>query len=74
MKVWHCDNGREFKNKVQKEFLKLFPGSKSAHGAPRTPTTQGMVERLNRTIKERISKLKQQEYDIVNNINYRYVY
>ncbi|EAL61300.1 hypothetical protein DDB_G0292352 [Dictyostelium discoideum AX4] len=62
IKVWHCDNGREFKNKVQKEFLKLFPGSKSAHGAPRTPTTQGMVERLNRTIKERISKLKQQDF------------
>ncbi|KAM9946550.1 hypothetical protein ACTFIT_004865 [Dictyostelium discoideum] len=62
VKVWHCDNGREFKNKVQKEFLKLFPGSKSAHGAPRTPTTQGMVERLNRTIKERISKLKQQDF------------
>ncbi|KAM9955389.1 hypothetical protein ACTFIR_011827 [Dictyostelium discoideum] len=62
VKVWHCDNGREFKNKGQQEFLKLFPGSKSAHGAPRTPTTQGMVERLNQTIKERISKLKQQDF------------
>ncbi|KAM9992248.1 hypothetical protein ACTFIY_009684 [Dictyostelium cf. discoideum] len=61
-KVWHCDNGREFKNKVQKEFIKLFPGSKSAHGASRTPTIQGMVERLNQTIKERISKIKLQDF------------
>ncbi|KAM9984519.1 hypothetical protein ACTFIZ_007519 [Dictyostelium cf. discoideum] len=61
IKKWHCDNGREFKNKVLDEFIKLFPESKSVHGAPRTPTSQGVIERLNQTIKNTIRGLMQQE-------------
>ncbi|KAM9962840.1 hypothetical protein ACTFIR_005757 [Dictyostelium discoideum] len=61
IKKWHCDNGREFKNKVLDEFIKLFPESKSVHGAPRTPTSQGVIERLNQTIKNTIRGLMQQD-------------
>ncbi|KAM9972896.1 hypothetical protein ACTFIR_012266 [Dictyostelium discoideum] len=57
IKKFHCDNGKEFKNKVFDEFLKLFPGCVAAHGAPRTPTTQGAIERLNQTIKDKIRGL-----------------
>ncbi|KAM9983106.1 hypothetical protein ACTFIZ_005725 [Dictyostelium cf. discoideum] len=60
---WHCDNGKEFKNKVFDQFRQFaFPSSKAAHGAPRTPTTQGMVERLNQEIKKIIRNLKKEEY------------
>ncbi|KAM9985662.1 hypothetical protein ACTFIZ_012349 [Dictyostelium cf. discoideum] len=62
IKKWHCDNGREFKNKVLDEFIKLFPESKSVHGAPRTPTSQGVIERLNQTIKNTIRGLMQQDF------------
>ncbi|KAM9974259.1 hypothetical protein ACTFIR_012780 [Dictyostelium discoideum] len=51
----------EFKNKVLDEFIKLFPESKSVHGAPRTPTSQGVIERLNQTLKNTIRGLMQQD-------------
>ncbi|KAM9979488.1 hypothetical protein ACTFIY_008735 [Dictyostelium cf. discoideum] len=51
IKKWHCDNGREFK-------------TKSAHGAPSTPTTQGMVERVNQEIKKLIRNFQKEEYKI----------
>ncbi|KAM9999529.1 hypothetical protein ACTFIY_004599 [Dictyostelium cf. discoideum] len=34
------NNGKEFINKVLNEFYKLFTGSITVHGAPRTPTSQ----------------------------------
>ena len=39
----HSDNGGEFKSKKMSEFCKVN-NIKQAHGAPRTPTTQGLVE------------------------------
>jgi hypothetical protein len=59
---WHCDNGSEFINsdidKVRKELTKsdnegLLPYS---HGQPRHPQCQGLVERANRTFKDKFSK------------------
>lgn len=44
--ILHSDNGKEFKSKKHK--------IKQVHGAPRTPSTQGLVERNNRTVKENI--------------------
>lgn len=45
------DNGKEFDNYDMKQFCKEN-GIQIAHGSPRTPTTQGLVERANRTWKE----------------------
>ncbi|XP_067029790.1 KRAB-A domain-containing protein 2-like [Acropora muricata] len=50
------DNGGEFCNAK----LKLFREEnqiKLSHGAPRTPTTQGLVERSNRTWKENMTSI-----------------
>lgn len=45
------DNGKEFKNKLIEEFCRVND-IKISHGAPRTPTTQGLTERSNRSWKE----------------------
>ena len=45
------DNGKEFKNKEMNQFCDNN-GIKLSHGSSRTPTTQGLVERSNRTWKE----------------------
>ena len=46
-----CDNGKEFTNKLLVNFARENAIT-LVHGAPRTPTTQGLVERSNRTWKE----------------------
>ena len=50
-KTISADNGKEFDNQDMKQFCKEN-GIQIAHGSPRTPTTQGLVERANRTWKE----------------------
>ena len=45
------DYGKEFKNKKMKAYCQEN-GIQNAHGSPRTPTTQGLVERSNRSWKE----------------------
>jgi len=61
---WHADNGGEFVNDyidAARELLnkgsnlqdKLLPYT---HGMPRNPRCQGLVERMNRTVKEAILK------------------
>lgn len=45
------DNGKEFKNQKMENFCKENE-IKQGHGSPRTPTTQGLVERSNRSWKE----------------------
>ena len=52
----HTDNGKEFKNKKMQYFCQKH-GIKQVHGAPRTPQTQGLVERNNRTVKENLSNI-----------------
>ena len=52
----HTDNGKEFKNKKMQCFCQKH-GIKQVHGAPRTPQTQGLVERNNRTVKENLSNI-----------------
>ena len=46
-----ADNGKEFKNQKMETFCKEN-GIKQRHGSPRTPTTQGLVERSNSSWKE----------------------
>ena len=45
------DNGKEFCNKRMETFCQNN-GITMKHGAPRTPTTQGLIERSNRSCKE----------------------
>ena len=45
------DNGKEFANKKMEAFCEKN-GIQAAHGSQRTPTTQGLVERLNQLCKE----------------------
>ena len=52
--ILHSDNGKEFKSKKMSEFCKEHK-IKQVHGAPQTPTTQGLVARNNRTVKENMS-------------------
>ena len=51
--ILHSDNGKEFKSKTMSELCRKHQ-IKQVHGAPRTPSTQGLVERNNRTVKENI--------------------
>ena len=51
--ILHSDNGKEFKSKTMSELCRKHK-IKQVHGAPRTPSTQGLVERSNRTVKENI--------------------
>ena len=50
-----CDNGKEFCNKNIDTFC-LNNGITIKHGAPRTPQTQGLIERSNRSCKEDIRR------------------
>ena len=51
----HTDNGREFKNSLMSQCCKN--GIAQLHGAPRKPSTQGLVERNNQTVKQNIRNL-----------------
>ena len=51
--ILHSDNGKEFKSKTMSDLCGKL-NIKQVHGAPRTPSTQGLVERNNRTVKENI--------------------
>ena len=55
-KTLHTDNGREFKNKHMIVFCNEHH-IELVHGAPRTPQTQGLVERNNRTLKENLANI-----------------
>jgi len=51
--VLHSDNGSEFKNALVDDYLRSV-GVEHRRGKPRRPTTQGKVERANRTLKRAI--------------------
>ena len=50
------DNRREFKSKTMTEMCEKH-NIKQVFGAPRAPTTQGLVERNNLTVKENITHI-----------------
>jgi len=52
--ILQADNGREFRGAVYILLRKI--GVKIKHGRPRTPQTQGLVERGNATVEHRISR------------------
>ena len=53
--VAQSDNGKEFINKLVNALME-DNGVEYRHGQPYKPTTQGVVERANRTLKQRIAK------------------
>jgi len=55
--ILQCDNGREFKG-VLLILLKRY-GVKVINGRPRTPSTQGLVEQANGTVKTRLRAWKE---------------
>ena len=60
--ILQSDNGREFKSKKMAEFCKVHK-IKQVHGAPRTPTTQGLVQRNNCTVKENMKNIITEKND-----------
>ena len=56
VKEWRSDNGGEFANEDYSHFLKK-EGIRQEFGAPYTPQTQGLVERVNGTIKRLMGKI-----------------
>ena len=55
--IWiHTENGREFKNSLMSQFCKNN-GITELHVAPRKPSTQGLVERNNQTVKQNIRNI-----------------
>ena len=52
----HTDNGREFKNSLISQFCKNN-GITQLHVAPRKPSTKGLVERNNQTVKQNIRNI-----------------
>lgn len=50
----HTDNGKEFRNQHVVKLLKAR-NIREIHGAPYKPTTQGLVEQSNCTVKERLN-------------------
>ena len=60
--ILQSDNGREFKSKKMAEFCKVHK-IKQVHGAPRTPTTQGLVEHNNCTVKENMKNIITEKND-----------
>lgn len=55
--ILQCDNGREFKG-VLLILLKKY-GVKVVNGRPRTPSTQGLLEQANGTVKSRLRAWKE---------------
>jgi hypothetical protein len=62
--ILHSDNGSEFKNELVDSYLRLH-NIEHRRGKPRRPTTQGKVERANRTLKRVIRQLvKESNYTL----------
>lgn len=64
-KTLHTDNGKEFKNKHMIDFCNEHQ-IELVHGAPRTPQTQGLVERNNRTLKENLANILKEKQVSLN--------
>eukprot|EP01119_Soliformovum_irregulare_P008001 TRINITY_DN2072_c0_g1_i11.p1 TRINITY_DN2072_c0_g1~~TRINITY_DN2072_c0_g1_i11.p1 ORF type:complete len:299 (-),score=58.39 TRINITY_DN2072_c0_g1_i11:14-910(-) len=55
--IYHSDNGGEFKNEVMETYVEGKLKKKLVHGRARHPQSQGAVERVNRTLKDRMGAM-----------------
>lgn len=53
------DNGKEFCAEVIKELFKMWPTVKIINGRPRHPQSQGLVERANGILQQKLGKWKE---------------
>jgi transposase InsO family protein len=54
VKIFHSDNGGEFISKTMQAMIEIL-GAKFVHGAPWHPQSQGVVERVNSTLKKKLN-------------------
>jgi transposase InsO family protein len=66
--ILQSDNGKEFCATVIKELVDLWPSVKIINGRPRHPQSQGLVERANGTLQQRLGKWR--EYSGRNDWSY----
>jgi len=60
-RIFHSDNGREFVNQVLRALFEKWGGDTIfVNGRPRHSQSQGLVERGNRTIEEKLAKMKEE--------------
>ena len=57
--ILQSDNGKEFCASVIKELVNLWPSIKIINGRPRHPQSQGLVERANRILQQKLGKWKE---------------
>lgn len=57
--VLQSDNGKEFVAAVIKELVGLWPSVKIINGRPRHPQSQGLVERANGILQQRLGKWRE---------------
>ena len=61
-KIFHSDNGREFINSLIRSMFEKWGGDVTfVSGRPRHSQSQGLVERGNRTVEQKIAAMKQDE-------------
>ena len=57
--ILQSDNGKEFCASVIKELVNLWPSIKIINGRPRHPQSQGLVERANGILQQKLGKWKE---------------
>ena len=57
--ILQSDNGKEFCASVIKELISLWPSVKIINGRPRHPQSQGLVERANGILQQKLGKWKE---------------
>lgn len=58
-KIIQSDNGKEFTAAIIKELVCLWPSVKIINGRPRHPQSQGLVERANGILQQKLGKWKE---------------
>lgn len=58
--ILQSDNGKEFCAEVIKELIEMWPSVKIINGRPRHPQSQGLVERANGILQQKLGKWKEQ--------------
>ncbi|CAG8464968.1 1266_t:CDS:1, partial [Dentiscutata heterogama] len=57
--ILQSDNGKEFIAQVIKELITLWPSVKIINGCPRHPQSQGLVERANGILEQKLDKWRE---------------
>lgn len=57
--ILQSDNGKEFVAQVIKELMALWPSVKIINGRPRHPQSQGLVERANGILEQKLGKWRE---------------